>query len=670
MNKTLLALLFAALAISSCAARAASESDDKTLSPYFWVKPTAAGNSDTSGTLDALPLKSTRVEALVSGVIADVTVTQTYTNTGTVPLEAVYLFPGSTRAAVHGLTLSIGDRRIEARVKKREEAHQIYETAKAEGKTASLLEQHRPNVFQMNVANILPGDEVKVELHYTELLVPTGGVYEFVYPGVVGPRYSNKSAEGAAPGDTWTANPYLPQGHHDPARYDLSVHLAAGLPLQDIRCLTHNARIAYTSDREASVSTSPDDPEASNHDFILCYRLAGGAIQSGLLLAEGREENYFLLMVQPPARPAAAQIPARDYLFVVDVSGSMHGFPLTVSKHLVRDLLTSLRPTDTFNILLFSGDSRMLSPQPLPATAENISTAVDLLDKECGGGGTELLSALKSAFATPRPENASRSVVVITDGYVDIEDEAFDLVRSNLGQANLFAFGIGSSVNRHLIEGLARAGQGEPFIVENADRAPAAAAKFREYVATPVLTQVKVAFDGFATYDVEPVAVPDVLARRPVVVFGKWKGPKTGAVTVTGITGAQNYSTTLQVQDAAVLPSDAGLAHLWARSRIAQLSDRMGSRDAEERKTEITSLGLTYNLLTRYTSFVAVDDIVRRASGNLQTVKQPLPLPQGVENSAVGGNIPTSPEPATLGLMVIVAALFLAVLIRPRKKQP
>jgi Ca-activated chloride channel family protein len=663
MKRLFLSFLFAAVALTSCAARAA-ENADKTLSPYFWVKPSAAKGSDSPSSVDTLPLKSTHVEASVAGVIADVRVTQVYTNTGTVPLEAAYIFPGSTRAAVHGLTMTIGDRVLEAKIKKREEARRTYEAAKAEGKTTSLLEQQRPNVFQMNVANILPGDEVSVELRYTELLVPTDGVYEFVYPGVVGPRYSNRAAEDAAPENTWVANPYFKKDHSEPLRYDLSVQIAAGLPLQDVACHTHETTITYKNDSEASVSTNPDDTNAGNRDFICSYRLAGGAIQSGLLLAEGKDENFFLLMIQPPARPQPAQIPPRDFVFIVDVSGSMEGFPLNTAKKLTADLLATLRPQDTFNILTFSGDSQVLSPASLPATSENLQAARNLLNKLSGAGGTELLPALQRALALPQAEAVSRSIAVITDGYVDIEAEAFELVRANLNRANLFAFGIGSSVNRHLIEGLARVGQGEPFIVTDPDSAEPAAKKFRDYISTPVLTHVALNFGGFDTYDVEPTAIPDVLAQRPVIVFGKWRGPKTGRMAVRGATGDQPYANAFDVAQATTLPSADGLAHLWARTRIAQLSDLVGLKSTDERVNAITDLGLTYNLLTKYTSFVAVDEIVRRTTPTLQTVKQPLALPQGVENSAVGQEVPTSPEPATVGLMIIVGALLLAVLIR------
>ena len=666
MKKLLFSLLFAAVALTSCAARAA-EITDKSLSPYFWVKPSTAAGTDSPGTVDTLPLKSTSVTASVSGVIADVRVTQVYSNTGAVPIEAIYIFPGSTRAAVHGLTMTIGERVLEAKIKKREEARRTYEAAKAEGKTTSLLEQQRPNVFQMNVANILPGDEVRVELRYTELLVPTNGVYEFVYPGVVGPRYSNKPAGDAPLEDKWVANPYLKRGHTDPMRYELTVEINAGLPLQDVACLTHETKITYNTQSAARIATNPDDETASNRDFICSYRLAGGAIQSGLLLAESKDENFFLLMVQPPARPLPAQIPPRDFVFIVDVSGSMNGFPINTAKKLVHDLLATLRPQDTFNILLFAGDSQVLAPASVPATPENLTAAAKLLEQENGSGATELLPALKRALALPQAENVSRSIAIITDGYVDIEAEAFELVRANLNRANLFAFGIGSSVNRHLIEGLARAGQGEPFIVTGPDSAEPAAAKFRDYISTPVLTHVALDFGGLEAYDIEPTAIPDVLAQRPVIVFGKWRGLKLGRITVHGQSGDQPYTNAFDLSQATTLQSADGLAHLWARTRITQLSDLVSLKSTDERVAAITNLGLTYNLLTKYTSFVAVDELVRKTTSTLQTVKQPLTLPQGVENSAVGQEIPTSPEPSTIGLMVIVGALVLVMFIRRHK---
>jgi Ca-activated chloride channel family protein len=623
--------LVAFVAGSVAAAQSAiKESADKTLSPYFFVK------SDDPST-DQLPLKSTSANVSISGVIADVAVTQVYKNTGKRPIEAIYVFPASTRAAVYGMKMTIGKRVIVAKINKREDARREYEQAKKAGQSASLLEQQRPNVFQMNVANIMPGDEIKVELKYTELLVPTDKTYSFVYPTVVGPRYSNQTAETAGEADRWTQNPYLKQGEAASYAFDISVKLAAGMPIQKIASTSHKISVQYNGLSSAKILLDTAEANGGNRDYILNYRLDGDKVETGLLLSKGEKENFFLLMLQPPKHVNADQMPGREYIFIVDVSGSMHGFPLDISKKLMQNLLGNLRPTDTFNLLLFSGGSSVLANQSLPATPSNIAQAVQLIERQRGGGGTELLPALQRALALPKTKGYSRTVVIATDGYVGVETESFDLIRKNLGEANMFTFGIGSSVNRHLLEGMARVGMGEPFVISKAAEASAQAERFRKMIQTPVLTQVKLDFGKFEVYDVEPIAVPDVLAERPIIVFGKWRGEPKGAITMSGIAGDRKISQKIDVRGTQASQDNEALKYLWARHRIALLSDYNALRPDDKRVAEVTDLGLKYNLLTAYTSFVAVDSEVRNASGDSTAIKQPLPLPEGVSDYAVGG---------------------------------
>jgi Ca-activated chloride channel family protein len=607
------------------------DAPDKTLSPYFFVK-----SDDPS--VDQLPLKSTSAVVEIAGVIADVTVTQVYKNEGKKPLEAIYVFPASTKAAVYGMKMTIGERTLIAQIQKRDEARAAYEQAKKEGKSASLLEQQRPNVFQMNVANILPGDEIKTELRYTELITPAEGVYEFVYPTVVGPRYSNQPSATAPPSEKWVQNPYLHSGEAPSYSFDIKARLSAGVSIQEMTCTSHKTDIQYDDPASASVQLSAGEKSGGNKDFILKYRLTGDKIQSGLLLYEGDKEKFFLLMVQPPKRVNPSAIPPREYIFIVDVSGSMHGFPLEISKGLLKDLIGKLRPTDIFNVLLFAGASEVMAEQSLAASPENVRRAVDLIDRQRGGGGTELLPALKRALALPRREGISRTVVMATDGYVSVETEAFDLIKKELGRANFFTFGIGSSVNRFLIEGMARVGAGEPFVVTKPDEAPARAEKFRQTVQSPLLTQIRLDFGGFQAYDVEPAGgVPDVFAERPVVIHGKWRGNPEGTITLKGVGGEKPYSHAIQVAAVKPLKANSALRYLWARSRIAELSDYNLLQPDDQRIKQITQLGLDYNLLTAYTSFVAIDSEVRRKDGDVTTVKQPLPLPEGVSDYAVGG---------------------------------
>jgi Ca-activated chloride channel family protein len=357
-----------------------------------------------------------------------------------------------------------------------------------------------------------------------------------------------------------------------------------------------------------------------------------------------KTEDFFLLMLEPPKRVETGMIVPREYIFVVDVSGSMHGFPLEVSKTLMRDLLGNLRPTDFFNVMCFSGGNTVLSPQSLPASAANVQKAVDVLDKYQGGGGTELMPALKNAMALPRAEeNISRSMIVITDGYVAVEKEAFDYIQNNLNKGNVFAFGIGNSVNRFLIEGMARAGMGEPFIILNGDEAKVKAKRFREYVESPVLTDIRVKFNGLSVSDVEPPSIPDLFAKKPVVLFGKYSGTPGGTIVITGKTAGKPYKQEIRVSEGKVGAMNKALRYLWARHRIIRISDMAKLAKDDKRIKEITELGLTYNLLTDYTSFVAVDNQVRTNGKPEETVKQPLPLPQGVSNYAVGGAAPAAP---------------------------
>ncbi len=624
----------------------------KAESPYFQVD-----SNDPS--TDRLPLKSTSVDVHIAGVIADVTVTQHYRNEGQRAIEARYVFPGSTSAAIYAMHVRLGERLLIAQIREKQKARIEYETAKKEGKTSALLEQHRPNVFEMNVANILPGDDVAVELRYTELLTPQDALYGFVFPTVVGPRYN--SPQGAAVAEKWIATPYLKSGVPSQTAFAMKVTLDSPVAIKEITSPSHKIEVdgAGTAHATALMKDGSGFAKGNDRDFILSYRLAGDHVESGLVLFRGDGENFFLAMVEPPQAVPAAQINPRDYIFVVDISGSMHGYPLETAKVLLDKLIGSLRPSDTFNVLLFSGSNRLLAPASVPATRANIDRALQTIREMGGSGSTEIVPALKRIAAMPKAADVSRSIVVVTDGYVSVENEVFKLVRDNLSQANVFAFGIGTSVNRHLMEGIARAGQGEAFIVTKPDDATGQAERFRRMVESPVLTQVTAHVEGLDTYDVDPAQLPDVLGSRPVLVWGKWRGEvQPGAkLVVEGRAAAGAYRSEVVVDGRA--DSNSALRYLWARQRIAALSDQEALEGGGAQKEAITALGLRYNLLTQYTSFIAVDRVVRNSNPVLATtVEQPSPMPAGVSDLAIGAEVPSTPEPAAWLAMLLTLSIL------------
>ena len=650
------------LLTASVAHAFATGATGRSVSPYFHI-------DDGDPSIDHFPLKQTSVDFRVIGVIADVAVAQVYENAGTRPISARYVFPASVRAAVHGMRMTIGARTIEAQIQERARAQATYEAAARAGKTASLLEQERPNVFSMRVANVMPGERVEVELRYTELLIPTEGEYEFVYPTVVGPRYGADGTESAAAPVMATA--HTPEGEQARYGFALHGHMATGVPLQELSVPSHRTSTNRLGPDRVELALDESESSGGDRDFILHYRLAGEQVDAGLLLYRGQDdgaENYFLLTVQPPVRPAPAALPAREYVFVLDVSGSMHGFPLDVAKGVIREVVGGLRPQDTFNIMLFSGGSSVLWPRSRPASSANLETALALIDEQDGGGGTELRAALERALAMPSGGGTARSFVVVTDGYISAERETFELVRKNLGQANVFAFGIGTSVNRYLVEGLSKAGLGEAFVITDASESVQVAGRFRAYIESPVLTDIALNADGFDMYDVEPPAIPDLLAERPLVIQGKWRGAPGGRLSVRGKSGAGAFERTVEVAGASPSPEYEALARLWARTRIAAVSDFSFGQVSELEKELVTDLGLRFGLLTDYTSFVAVSHVARNSTGGSDEVDQPLPLPVGVSDAAVGDPMYGAPEPELWILFLVGLVLGLRLLSRSRAR--
>lgn len=610
---------------------AIASAQENTLSPFFYIPD---GDEMTA----SLPLLATTAEVKIAGIIADVSVRQVYKNDGEKPIEALYVFPGSTRSAIYGMQMQIGNRKILAKIQEKNTARQTYKRAKGEGRSASLLEQKRPNVFQMSVANILPGDTITVELSYTEILEQEGGTYSFVYPTVVGPRYGGEVLPALTAATSWVENPFLPKGKKAPYTFDLQLGLNTGVPIQQVQSPSHKIQLDFTGKAAADIKLDPSEGAGGDRDFILNYQLAGHQIQDGTLLWQGEKENFFLTLLQAPQRPSPATLVPREYIFLLDVSGSMRGYPLELATGVLKDLFTTLNPQDRFNILFFEGSAHFLSETSLAATPANLNKALSMLKQQRGGGGTNMLQAIEKAMSVKKLEGYSRSFAIVTDGYVSVEDRIFDYISTSLGDANFFALGIGMSVNRHLIEGIAHAGMSESFVATIEENSKSIADKFRQYIQSPVLTDIKVSFKGMDTYDVIPKRIPDLMAERPIMVFGKYKGAAKGHLQIEGNQAGKKYRRKVPIKVDKTATSNSALPYLWARHKIKILDDysllTRGENTAAQ--TETTQLGLEYGLLTRYTSFVAVDTIVRAHGVQATPVKQPLPLPKGVPNSAIG----------------------------------
>jgi Ca-activated chloride channel family protein len=597
----------------------------------------AATDSISPGSLNTpkgiCPLRHTDVQVRIAGPLARVTVTQEFHNPFAEKIEAVYTFPLPPDSAVDDMTMHVADRTIRGLIKPRDEARKIYDEARRTGRIASLLDQERPNIFTQAVANILPGAAVKIQISYVETVPYEAGAYSFNFPMVVAPRYMPRRG---VPDAQRIAPPVTPEGTRAGHDISVEVHLDAGVPIESVESRTHDVSIERPNPRQAVVKLR-DKAVIPNKDFILNYDVAGRRIEDAVLADSG----YFALLLQPPDRVQPEEIAPKELVFVLDTSGSMSGFPIEKAKEAMGMALDGLHPRDTFNLITFSGDTHILFPNPVPATPENRRLAREFLSSRSGSGGTEMMKAIRTALAPSDAPERTRVVCFMTDGEVGNDLEILAEVQRH-PNARVFAFGIGSSVNHFLLDGMARYGRGEVEYVGLRDDGSAAARRFHERVNSPLLTDISIDWSGLPVTGVYPARIPDLFAAKPVVVSGRYTSPGAGVIRLRGKAGGREFTREIRVNLPATRSEDAMLGKLWARRRVEDLmsQDFLGlQRGAirDDLKQQITKLGIEHRLMTPFTSFVAVEEKVITEGGAPRRVEVPVEMPEGMSYEGVFG---------------------------------
>lgn len=622
---------------------------------------TSAQNVATQGSLQVVdsagkpkaiaPLKHTAVKAQISGFLVRATVTQEFENPFPEKIEAVYTFPLPQNAAVDDMTMIVGDRTVRGKILQREEAEAVYEAAKTRGQTASLLNQERPNVFTQSVANILPGEQIKITISYVETLKYEDGAYEFVFPMVVGPRYvpgnpTGAKGNGFAPdtdavpdGSKITPRP-APEGMRAGHDLSLDIDIDAGVPIDFLNSKSHEVAIERRDERRARVRLK-DLATIPNKDFVLRYDVAGKKIQDALLTHPSDKGGFFTFIVQPPERVTAEDVTPKEIVFVLDTSGSMNGFPIEKAKEAMKLALDNLYPYDTFNLITFAGDEHVLFPEPVPATRENLRKAQAFLESREGSGGTEMMKAIRASLDPSDSQKHVRIVCFMTDGYVGNEMEIIGEIQKH-SNARVFAFGIGSSVNRYLLDNMAKYGRGEVEYVSLTDDGSAAARRFHERVRSPLLTDISIDWNGIPVADVYPKIIPDLFSAKPVILSGRYSGNGKGTIRLRGKMAGRDFVREIPVDFSSTESHDV-LATLWARTRVDDLmsQDFNGAQRGNiqpDVKQSIVQLGLDYRLMTQYTSFVAVEEMIVTDGGKPRRVDVPVEVPEGVNRNTAYGD--------------------------------
>lgn len=584
-----------------------------------------------------LPLEHTDVVASITGFVARVEVKQVYANPSKNPLEAIYVFPLPENSAVDDMRIRIGDREIRAEIKKRDEARQTYETAKEQGHTAALLEQERPNIFTQSVANIAPGSRIEVTISYVQTLTYDAGTYEMVFPMVVGPRYN-----GHTPDIAKITPLYFGEGERNGHDIAVDVTIHPGFPIVSYDVPTHETVSEKLADGGLHLKLAAHD-KLPNRDFVLHYEVAGKLPQLAILTHGNGDSGEFAMILQPAKMDIDKLVGKREIIFVVDVSGSMHGVPLAMCKDAMREALRKLRPVDTFNVLVFASRTGQAFKEPIPANDANVLEGLKYIDGLTAGGGTEMADAVDAALRPSVEPDRHRYVFFLTDGYVGNEQQILDKAqvlvakqKQTNARARVFGFGVGSSVNRMLIDGLGKAGDGASVYATTREDPVGAVNTFFRLIDAPVIENIQIDWGNAKVSEVYPSRIPDLFASRPTIIHGRFTGKADTTITVRGESQGRPMEL---VAKASLSPAAANdnqaLGSLWARSKVESLERDLWSGQDPKVIDQITQVGLSHRLVTAYTSFVAVDKSTK-VDGKLQTVVQPVHAPEGVDMAMAG----------------------------------
>jgi Ca-activated chloride channel family protein len=635
------------------------------------------------------PLLYTDVSMQVSGLVNRVTVKQQFHNPGEGWVEGIYVFPLPENAAVDHMLLKIGERVIEGEIHEKEQAQKIYDEALKTGKKASLLRQERPNIFTMAVANIGPDERVEVMIEYQQDLHYQSGQFSLRFPMVVAPRYipgipvAEREVSGFQ-GSGWAVNsdqvkdasritpPVVDPEMGSINPVSLEIRLDAGFPLARLESRYHGVDIVEGQSGLKTIRLR-DQHVPADRDFELIWSPRVEQMPAGALFTEQWQgEDYALLMIMPPVgAPASRLATPREIIFVVDTSGSMHGTSISQAKAALKMALSRLRADEHFNVIQFNNSTDALFGRAKPASPQHIRQALNYVEGLQADGGTEMLSALQRSLDGKSHEGLLRQVVFLTDGSVGNETELFSAIEQRLGSSRLFTVGIGSAPNSFFMTRAANFGRGSfTYIGDLAEVQEKMNALFSK-LESPVLTDISASWSQSDGVEIWPARIPDLYLGEPVVLAAKLTSGSS-QVQIRGMVNGQPWQQQVTVAGGA---QSKGVRAIWARRKIADLMDQKAQGRAEEEvRTEVLKTALAHQLVSQYTSLVAVDKTPSRPlEEGIDSKNVPTNLPSGWNAAKVFGAMPQTATPAPLHLLLGLLSLFaswILGLFKAGKRQP
>ncbi|MDF0752624.1 marine proteobacterial sortase target protein [Marinobacter sp. 71-i] len=627
---------------------------------------------DAGQRLGSATLLNTDYKVTVSGLIADTRLRQSFRNTSQQWREGVFVFPLPENASVYGMTMTAGERVIVGEIHEKQEAKRQYTQAKEEGRKVARVDQQRPNLFTTRMANIPPGETITVELNYQQAVRYQSGEFELRLPTTLTPRYMPGQALDNGPaqwsGGWATPTTQVPDADQispftvlpedvgpDSHRATIALEINAGLPVSRVSSPSHRISSTWNGN---TVEVAPEsDAVLMDRDLVVRWAPARGMEPAAAVFHEQWQGEDYLLALVVPGLNRDQQL-ARELVFVIDTSGSMAGESIRQARQALLRGLDTLGPDDRFNVIQFNSQTHALFMESVPASANNIARARRYVKGLNADGGTEMAPALDAALDDKHGdgENTSaarvRQVVFITDGAVGNEAALFGRISNKLGSSRLFTVGIGSAPNMHFMREAARYGRGTYTAISDLSDVARPLDELFGKMQSPVLTDIAVSWPGqTATTEAFPGRIGDLFRGEPMVQVVRGL-PGKGELEVSGLLpdGSQ-WQQSLRLDQAA---NGKGLHRHWAKQKINSLMDSgLTGQVDEDAQAEVTRLGLKYQLMTKYTSFLAQDKTPSRpAEETLAADSVPTLLPAGSQ-----GTMLRYPQTATLSPLLIAIGL-------------
>ena len=634
----------------------------------LFSRPAAAQEYEPrSGTLvfrseagdEPAPRVHTDIDMTVSGIIARVQVTQQFQNPGDRWVEGVYAFPLPENSAVNQLHMQVGERVIAGEIREKAEAQQLYVQARENGQRASVVHQQRPNIFRTAVANIGPHETIKITLSYLQIVDQQAGRYSLRFPLTITPRYApGVSAVDAMTGTAADLQPQFAHANASRQSVRFNIDIDAGVPVEYIASAYHKIKIDGASGNGYRVELA-DASVAPDRDFELSWTPIVNDLPAAVLFRESTDAGeHVLLMFMPPQEHGALRA-SREVIFIIDTSGSMSGASIEQAREALLTGLKTLLPTDRFNLIQFNSTHNSLFDAPVAATTDNIAVARRYVTGLRANGGTEMLPALTAAFAMPQSPEHLRQILFITDGAVSNEAELMYAIRQGLGDARLFTVGIGSAPNGYFMRTAAQMGRGTFTFIGQASEVEQRMNELLRKLTAPVLTDITLYWPDGVTPEYAPASIGDLYADEPLLITARLPQQARGTLNITG-RSVRVWGRQIPLHAA---ESRTGVATLWARNRIEDIINQHAQGVADDViRSQVLPLALRYQIVSKYTSLVAIDKTpARRSDESLHNARIENTKPHG-QNWAASG-MPTTATPAELQLWIGVLSLLAAAFV-------